>query len=58
MNAAVNTNNYEANKVKSNEFINDLLNNQKNEFEWVLKKIWDSNTFINLEKNEGQAWCH
>jgi hypothetical protein len=54
MNAAVNTNNYEANKVLTNEFIDDLLNIHKNEFEGVLKKIQDTNTIINLGNNEGQ----
>ena len=54
MNASVNTNNYEANKVLSNEFIGDLLNMHKNEFEGVLKKIQDANVIINLGNNEGQ----
>ena len=54
MNAAVNTNNYEANKVLTNEFIGDLLNMHKNEFEGVLKKIQDANAIINLGGNEGQ----
>ena len=54
MNASVNTNNYEANKVLTNEFIGDLLNMHKNEFEGVLKKIQDSNVIINLGNNEGQ----
>jgi hypothetical protein len=54
MNAAVNTNNYEANKVLTNEFIDELLNIHKNEFEGVLKKIQDTNTIINLGNNEGQ----
>ena len=54
MNASVNTNNYEANKVLTNEFIGDLLNMHKNEFEGVLKKIQDANVIINLGKNEGQ----
>ena len=54
MNASVNTNNYEANKVLTNEFIGDLLNMHKNEFEGVLKKIQDANVIINLGNNEGQ----
>ena len=54
MNAAVNTNNYEAEKVLTNEFIGDLLNMHKNEFDGVLKKIQDANTIINLGNNEGQ----
>ena len=54
MNAAVNTNNYEANNVLTNEFIGDLLNMHKQEFEGVLKKIQDANTIINLGNNEGQ----
>ena len=54
MNAAVNTNNYEANKVLTNEFIGDLLNMHKEEFEGVLKKIQDANAIINLGGNEGQ----
>ena len=54
MNASVNTNNYEANKVLTNEFIGDLLNMHKNEFEGVLKKIQDANAIINLGGNEGQ----
>ena len=55
MNASVNTNNYEANKVLTNEFIGDLLNMHKNEFEGVLKKIQDANVIINLGNNEGQC---
>ena len=55
MNANVNTINYEANKVLTNEFIDDLLNIHKNEFEGVLKKIQDANTIINLGNNEGQV---
>ena len=51
MNAAVNTNNYEANNVLTNEFIGDLLNMHKKEFEEVLKKIQDANTIINLGNN-------
>ena len=54
MNASVNTNDYEANKVLTNEFIGDLLNMHKNEFEGVLKKIQDANVIINLGNNEGQ----
>ena len=54
MNAAVNTNNYEANKVLTNEFIGDLLIIHKEEFEVVLKKIQDANAIINLGGNEGQ----
>ena len=54
MNASVTTNNYEANKVLTNEFIGDLLNMHKNEFEGVLKKIQDANVIINLGNNEGQ----
>ena len=54
MNASINTNNYEANKVLTNEFIGDLLNMHKNEFEGVLKKIQDANVIINLGNNEGQ----
>ena len=54
MNASVNTNNYEANKVLTNEFIGDLLNMHKNEFEGVLKIIQDANVIINLGNNEGQ----
>ena len=54
MNASVNTNNYEANKVLTNEFIGDLLNMHKNEFEEVQKKIQDANVIINLGNNEGQ----
>ena len=54
MNASVNTNNYEANKVLTNEFIGDLLNMHKNEFEGVLTKIQDANVIINLGNNEGQ----
>jgi len=54
MNAAVNTINYEASKVLTNEFMGDLLNMHKNEFEGVLKKIQDANTIINLGINEGQ----
>ena len=54
MNASVNTNNYEANKVLTNEFIGDLLNMHKNEFEGVIKKIQDANVIINLGNNEGQ----
>ena len=54
MNTSVNTNNYEANKVLTNEFIGDLLNMHKNEFEGVLKKIQDANVIINLGNNEGQ----
>ena len=53
MNAAVNTINYEASKVLTNEFMRDLLNMHKNEFEGVLKKIQDANTIINLGINEG-----
>ena len=55
MNASVNTNNYEANKVLTNEFIGDLLNIHKNEFEGVLNKIQDTNAIINLGNNEGQC---
>ena len=54
MNASVNTNNYEANKVLTNEFIGDLLNMHKNEFEGVLRKIYDTNAIINLGNNGGQ----
>ena len=54
MNAAVNTINYEANNVLTNEFIGDLLNMHKNEFEGVLKKIQDANSIIHLSNNEGQ----
>ena len=54
MNAAVNTNNYEADNVLKNDFIGDLLNMHKNEFDGVLKKIQDANTIINLGNNEGQ----
>ena len=42
MNAAVNTINYEANNVLTNEFIGDLLNMHKSEFDGVLKKIHQS----------------
>ena len=52
MNAAVNTINYEANNVLTNEFIGDLLNMHKTEFEEVLKKIQDANSIIHLS-NEG-----
>ena len=54
MNAAVNTTNYEANSVLTNEFIGDLLNMHKTEFEGVLKKIQDANSIIHLSNNEGQ----
>ena len=54
MNAAVNTINYEANNILTNEFIGDLLNMHKNEFDAVLKKIQDANTIINLGNSEGQ----
>jgi len=54
MNSAVNTNNYEANKALTNEFIDDLLNMHKNEFEGVLKKIKDANSIIHLSNNEEQ----
>ena len=53
MNAAVNTINYEANNILTNEFIGDLLNMHKNEFDAVLKKIQDANTIINLGNSEG-----
>ena len=51
MNAAVNTIDYEANNVLTNEFIGDLLNMHKTEFEGVLKKIQDANTIICLSNN-------
>jgi hypothetical protein len=54
MNANVNTINYEANNVLTNEFIGDLINMHKNEFEGVLKKIQDANSIIHLSNNEGQ----
>ena len=54
MNAAVNTINYDANNVLTNDFIGDLLNMHKTEFDGVLKKIQDANTIINLGNNEGQ----
>ena len=54
MNAAVNTINYEANNVLTNEFIGDLLNMHKTEFDGVLKKIQDANSIIHLSNNEGQ----
>ena len=53
MNASVNTINYETNNVLTNEFIGDLLNMHKIEFEGVLKKIQDANNIIHLN-NEGQ----
>ena len=46
MNANVNTIDYDANKALTNEFIGDLLNMHKTEFEDVLKKIKDSNNII------------
>ena len=54
MNANVNTINYEADNVLTNEFIGDLINMHKNEFEGVLKKIQDANSIIHLSNNEGQ----
>ena len=54
MNANVNTINYEANNVLTNEFIGDLINMHKTEFEGVLKKIQDANSIIHLSNNEGQ----
>jgi hypothetical protein len=54
MNAAVNTINYEANNVLTNEFIGDLLNMHKTEFEGVLKKIQDANSIIHLNNNDLQ----
>ena len=54
MNASVNTTNYEANNVLTNEFIGDLLKMHKTEFEGVLKKIQDANSIIHLTNNEGQ----
>ena len=54
MNAAVNTINYEANNVLTNEFIGDLLNMHKTEFEDVLKKVQDANSIIHLTNNEHQ----
>ena len=54
MNAAVNTINYEANNILTNEFIGDLLNMHKTEFEGVLKKIQDANSIIHLANNEQQ----
>ena len=54
MNAAVNTINYEPNNVLTNEFIGDLLNMHKTEFEGILKKIQDANSIIHLTNNEGQ----
>ena len=54
MNAAVNTINYEANNVLTNEFIGDLLNMHKTEFEEVLKKIQDANSIIHLTNSDPQ----
>ena len=54
MNAAVNTINYEANNVLTNEFIGDLLNMHKTEFEDVLKKVQDANSIIHLNNNDLQ----
>ena len=54
MNAAVNTIDYEANNILTNEFIGDLLNMHKTEFEGVLKKIQDANTIIHLSNKEGE----
>ena len=54
MNSNVNTINYEANNVLTNEFIGDLINMHKTEFEGVLKKIQDANSILHLSNNEGQ----
>ena len=54
MNSEVKTINNEANKALTNEFIGNLLNMHKNEFEGVLKKIKEANSIMHLSNNEGQ----
>ena len=52
MNAEVNTINYDANGILSNEFIGDLINMHKNEFENVLKKTQDANSIISIQMKD------
>ncbi len=48
MNAEVNTTDYDANNVLSNDFINDLLKIHKNDFEGVLRKTQDASNIIRV----------